>query len=299
MSRYPGATWHPLASDLSHQGPMTRHDGIVLHTMASSLAGTESMFMASGFAGTESHFGVGPDGTVLQWVDTARRADANLNGTWRLLSVETADTGPPFPAWTGSNVPAWTEAQLDAIAGIVAWAAAEHDFPLEPMRSSRASERGVGWHRLGIDGNFPAGPLGGRIPGGESWSESTGKACPGDRRIAQVAEVIRRAKAIAGGGDDLPDPAELLAAEVAKSVSLKKAVRETHKDVAALRHALKQFRDNELKRDRQRAKETEAQTVQVLAAIDAIEVPEQMTKQELRSITRDVVRTQLSHTELP
>ncbi|MDQ3663099.1 MAG: N-acetylmuramoyl-L-alanine amidase [Actinomycetota bacterium] len=291
MSRYPGATWRPLAADPSHQALMIRHDGIVLHTMAGSLAGTEAMFLQSGFTGTESHFGVGADGTILQWVDTSRRADANLNGTWRLLSVETADTGPPFPSWSASNVPAWTEAQLDAIAGIVAWAAKEHDFPIKAMRSSRAGERGVGWHRLGIE------PW--RVDGGEAWSESTGKACPGDRRIAQVPEVIRRAKAIAGGGDDLPEPAALLAAEVTKDVSLKQAVRETHRDVVALKHAFKEFRDNELSRDKNRADGAAASTKQVLAAIDAIEMPEQMTKQELRSITREVVQTELTRTEVP
>ena len=290
MSRYPGATWRPLAADPSHQALMSRHDGVVLHTMAGSLAGTEAMFLQSGFTGTESHFGVGADGTVLQWVDTSRRADANLNGTWRLLSVETADTGPPFPSWSGSNVPAWTEAQLDAIAGIVAWSAKEHDFPIEAMRSSRAGERGVGWHRLGIE------PW--RVDGGEAWSESTGKACPGDRRIAQVPEVMRRAKAVAGGGDDLPEPAALLAAEVTKDVSLKQAVRETHRDVVALKKAFKEFRDNELARDKNRADGAAASTKQALAAIDAIEMPEQMTKQELRSITREVVQTQLGQAEV-
>ena len=290
MSRYPSAKWRPLAADPSHQAPMSRHDGIVLHTMAGSLAGTEAMFLQSGFTGTESHFGVGADGTVFQWVDTSRRADANLSGTWRLLSVETADTGPPFPSWAGSNVPAWTEAQLDAIAGIVAWAAAEHDFPIEPMRSSRASERGVGWHRLGI--------VPWKVAGGEAWSESTGKACPGDRRIAQVPAVIRRARAIAAGGDDLPNPAELLRAEVAKDVSLKQAVREMHKDVAAFKKAFKEFRDNELTRDRKRAKETEARTAKVLAAIDTIKMPDGMTKQEFRDITLEVVQTEFRRTEV-
>jgi len=36
----------------------------------------------------------------------------------------------------------------------------------------------------------------------------------------------------------------------------------------------------------------------VLAALDAIEMPEQMTKQELRSITREVVQTQLGKAEV-
>ncbi len=97
--------------------------------------------------------------------------------------------------------------------------------------------------------------------------------------------------------DDMPTPQDLLNAEVTKDVSLKQAVREMHKDVAALKKAFKEFRDNELTRDKKRAKETEARTAKVLAAIDAIEVPEGMTKQEFRDITREVVQAQLGKLE--
>jgi hypothetical protein len=202
MARYDKAKWRPLAADPSHQALMDAHDGIILHTMVGTLAGTDSLFHQDGYTGTESHFGVGPDGTIYQWTDTARTADANLEGTHRLLSIETADMGDPFPSWTGSNVPAWTDAQLDAIAGIVAWAASVHDFPLQPMGNSRSTERGVGWHRLGVDSSPPFQP-GYRISGGEHWSTSVGKACPGDRRIAQVSGVITRAQAILQGDDML------------------------------------------------------------------------------------------------
>lgn len=97
--------------------------------------------------------------------------------------------------------------------------------------------------------------------------------------------------------DDMPTPQDLLNAPVAKDVSLKKAVREMHKDVAALKKAFNEFRANELTRDKKRAKETEARTAKVLAAIDAIEVPEGMTKQEFRDITREVVQAQLGKLE--
>ena len=95
----------------------------------------------------------------------------------------------------------------------------------------------------------------------------------------------------------MPTPQDLLNAEVTKDVSLKQAVREMHKDVAALKKAFKEFRDNELTRDKKRAKETEARAAKVLAAIDAIEVPEGMTKQEFRDITREVVQAQLGKLE--
>ncbi|MBA3718816.1 MAG: hypothetical protein H0W95_00755 [Nocardioidaceae bacterium] len=97
--------------------------------------------------------------------------------------------------------------------------------------------------------------------------------------------------------DDMPTPQDLLNAEVAKDVSLKKAVREMHEDVTALKKAFNEFRDNELTRDKKRAKETEARAAKVLAAIDAIEVPEGMTKQEFRDITREVVQAQLGKLE--
>ncbi len=286
MSRYPGAHWRPLAADPSHQAPMTRHDGIVLHTMVGSLESTDALFRAAGYSGTESHFGVGADGTVYQWVDTARRADAHLEGTWRLLSIETADTGAPFAAWTGSNVPAWTEAQLDAIAGIIGWAAAEHGFPIEPLPDSRPERRGVGWHRQGCD------PW--RCAGGELWSEATGKVCPGDRRIAQVPEVLRRARSGAGAIDDLPSPEEFVAAAVSAQVSLKQAVREMHRDLAALRREFADFRAHEVQRDRDAEHSASVRTRRVLDALDAIDTTTNLTEADFRSLTREVLRTQLS-----
>ncbi len=285
MSRYGRAHWRPLAADPSHQGPMTRHDGIVLHTMVGSLESTDNLFRAAGYSGTESHFGVGADGTVYQWVDTARRADAHLEGTWRLLSIETADTGAPFAAWTGSNVPAWTEAQLDAIAGIIAWAAAEHDFPIEPLPDSRPERRGVGWHRQGCD------PW--RCTGGERWSESTGKVCPGDRRIAQVPEVLRRARSGRAGVDDLPSPEEFVAAAVTTDVSLKQAVREMHRDVVTLRREFTDFRAAEVERDRADDARTALRTRRVLDALDAIDTTTGMSAADFRALTREVLRTQL------
>jgi hypothetical protein len=224
MARYPAAEWRPLAKDPTHQALMDAHDGIVLHTMVGSLDGTDAFFHQDGYTGTESHFGVGGDGTVYQWTDTARTADANLEGTHRLLSIETADMGPPFDPWTGSNVPAWTGKQLDAIAAIVAWASKEHDFPLRPMDNSKPGQRGVGWHRLGIDSSPPFQP-GYRVSGGEHWSTSIGKACPGDRRIHQVPEVITRAKQLLADGDDMQLSDDLYPADDHNDTTIGDALR--------------------------------------------------------------------------
>jgi hypothetical protein len=225
MARYPIAEWRPLAADPTHQPLMDRHDGIVLHTMVGTLAGTNSLFHQDGYTGTESHFGVGADGTVYQWTDTARTADAQLDGNPRLLSIETADMGGPFPPWTGSNVPAWTKAQLDAIARIVAWAAKTHDFPVRAMENSKSAQRGVGWHRLGIDSSPPFQP-GYRVRGGEHWSTSVGKVCPGDRRIAQVkSEIIPRAQAVLRGAVRLELSQDITPADDSRDETVGDALR--------------------------------------------------------------------------
>lgn len=193
MARMPGAEWKPLgdATQALHQPLMSRYDGIVLHTAVGSLISTWGYFAhANGEAwvGTESHFIVGGYGEVWQITDTARTADANLDGNSRLLSIETADTYAPFPKWTGSDVPAWTDDQVSSLARIVAWAAMTHGFPLVRMKDSKPTTRGVGYHRLGID------PW--RVSGGERWSTTAGKVCPGDRRIAQVNDVIALAASL-------------------------------------------------------------------------------------------------------
>lgn len=192
MALYPHAEQRLLADVPGSPKPvaMARHDGVVLHTMAGSLRGTEGFFERGngvGLRGTESHFGVGGaadgalDGHVVQWVDTRHRADANLDGNSRLLSIETADGGRLVP---------WSDAQLESIARILAWAHTEHDIPLQLMPDSRSSRQGIGFHRLGID------PW--RVSGGEHWSTSHGKVCPGSLRVAQVPDVLARARALAG-----------------------------------------------------------------------------------------------------
>jgi hypothetical protein len=211
MALMPGATWRPLGSNPAVEGTMARYDILCYHTMVGSLWGTDAYFRQGGYSGTESHFGVGYDGQILQWQDTRYRADANLDGGDRVLSVETADMGPGFPAWGGSNVPRWTAAQIEANARIAVWAHKTHGIPLVLIPNTAQSSRGLGWHRQGID------PW--RCATCERWSLATGKVCPGDRRVAQMPLVLNRAIQIRNGPsteeeptvsswDDLvPDPA--------------------------------------------------------------------------------------------
>lgn len=182
---YPAATYRQIRT----ARPMSRHDVVCLHTMVGTLAGTENHFRR---VELESHFGVDADGAVVQWQDVELVARANGEGNHRLISVETVDKGPGFPSWTGADVPAWNDAQVEAIARLLAWLCDRYAIPCAPIPDSLPARRGIGYHRQGVRGSFPDGLR----PGGELWSSATGKVCPGDRRIAQVPAIIARANVL-------------------------------------------------------------------------------------------------------
>jgi N-acetylmuramoyl-L-alanine amidase-like protein len=212
MARYPDASWRPLAG--GHQAVMPKHDVVCLHTMVGYLTTTDAMFKRNGWTGTESHFGVGGkwggdadkgyDGKVFQWGDTAYKADANLDGWDRVISIETADNAPGLV----KNIQPWTPKQLDAIVKLVAWLCRKHDIPPVLIPDSKPSRRGIGYHQLGCEHSRGVGAVPGfLVKGGERWSKSEGKECPGPQRIAQVKTIIvPRVKALLAPKPTTPKP---------------------------------------------------------------------------------------------
>ncbi|TSI12620.1 N-acetylmuramoyl-L-alanine amidase [Brevibacterium aurantiacum] len=190
MAMMPGAT-NRLLSNQARQGRMKSYQGVCLHTMVGSLAGTDGMFQKDGTVGTESHFGVGEHGEIYQWVDTAYTADANYLGSAHVISIETADYGGSFGRWntSGDNVPYWNAAQIVSIVKIIAWACKTHDIPIRMMSNSR--DVGIGYHAMGVPGNeLPNKYKGTRY----QWSKYAGKVCPGKKRISQVPEIVKLAQ---------------------------------------------------------------------------------------------------------
>jgi hypothetical protein len=188
---------------------MKAHDIICLHTMVGTLWGTDRYFLDNGYAGNESHFGVGHDGETLQWQDLDYTADANYGGNNHIISIETADIGTGFPTWdirSGSQVPPWTDAQIDRLADLVAWCCKQYDIPCVIIPDSKTGRRGVGYHRQGVP-NKKGATL--SQTGGELWSNSTGKVCPGDARIAQIPTIVSKARKILGAPAPSPIPNEL------------------------------------------------------------------------------------------
>lgn len=218
MARMPAASW---LGEHSPRTPMERYDIVCVHTIV-------------GFAPAHAaHFSTHANGTISQSRDTRYRSAANLNGNHRVIAIENEDHGFAFPNWSGSNVPRLTDAQVDAIAKILAWAHKTHGVPLQLCPNSKPGSRGLAVHRQGIDGNFtvPVNTLGlplsmwrgrgtiadpGRwVPDGEVWTETPGKVCPGDRRIAQLPDILARAKQIVNGEDDVtPEDIQKIASAV-------------------------------------------------------------------------------------
>ncbi|GAA1901738.1 hypothetical protein GCM10009716_09460 [Streptomyces sodiiphilus] len=174
MPRMPGAEWRPLPVNHTKGGNRPRVQ--ITHIIVGTLMGADSWFRNPD-ARVSSHFGVGRDGRVLQWVDTADTAWANRSANSYSVSVENEGT-------TGD---ALTAAQLQANARILEWAGRTHSIALRVNDSVSGS--GLSYHSMD-----------------PSWGVT---ACPGSRIIAQRAEIVRRAQALRGGSptppeDDMP-----------------------------------------------------------------------------------------------
>lgn len=191
MARMPGALWRPIPINYT-PGGQAEVRGVVVHIMAGTLEGTDAWFR-NGKARASSHFGTGKDGELLQWVDTADRAWAQASGNSTWLSVENEGRG-------GDEL---TDAQLEANAKVLAFAHVTKGVPLRVATSP--TDRGLGYHAMG----------------GSAWGGHT--QCPGTRIVAQLPEIVDRAKRIVTGttvqeDDDMPAYVNL---GIAKAQTLK------------------------------------------------------------------------------
>lgn len=184
MPIMPGADTSRMLSGYTKR--MSAHRGVVDHVAVS-----EAPF-PSYAPGSAAHFYIRKDGGIVQQIDTAYRGGHSYEGNATLIGKETQ--GGVYDA---NNEP-WTEAQCESSAKINAWLHQTHGIPLQMMPNSLASSTGFGYHRQGIDGNFGPYAYKGRVPGGQRWSRSFGKICPGDAKIAQIPGIIARAAVLAG-----------------------------------------------------------------------------------------------------
>ena len=155
---------------------------LIFHT---AVANVDSLYGFFSSASVCSHWYTQERGGIEQYVDTQFQAPAQRQGNYDCLSVESWD-GYGVTWKQGDPVPPWTDEQMEAHVAIAVFANQTHGIPLELLPDSRAGRWGVGYHRLGCD------PW--RVEGGELWSSSYGKICPGLARIRQVPEIISEAR---------------------------------------------------------------------------------------------------------
>nr|DAV90673.1 MAG TPA: N-acetylmuramoyl-L-alanine amidase [Caudoviricetes sp.] len=169
----------------------SRTDGIILHVAASEAASLHGWF-SNPKAAASSHLYVRRDGTVEQYVDLDQISWASVRGDLRCISVETQ----------GGATGRWTEQQVSALARIVRETSARYGYPLRTMGSSAASERGVGWHALGVPASRSQRSAGVSQTGGELWSGAPGKVCPGAERVPQIPGIVELARGGLQEGED-------------------------------------------------------------------------------------------------
>lgn len=192
LARMPGATWRPIPVNFTNDG-QAQVRGVVVHIMAGTLPGTDSWFRNRN-AQASSHFGTGKGGALYQWVDTSDRAWAQSAGNSAWLSVENEGRGGDV----------LTDDQLDRNAQVLAWAHTTYGVPLRVATST--SDRGLAYHGLG----------------GSAWGGHT--SCPGSRIVAQLPEIVRRAKKLTGDGGTAPGKP--------KTVDLSKLITAAKRDPA-------------------------------------------------------------------
>lgn len=194
-----GAIWKPLTVNKGRKA-LTQYNRVSCHiavTEASSLFGAfnkpstadSHLYVRRGTAAQIAD----PNGMAdfEQYVDLDMRANADYQGNDATVSIETqGGVGPD------ANGGKWDPAMLRRLAWIWQTVRDAKGIPNQLATSSKydATSRGLAWHRLGIDGNFPAlpNPLAGRNQrgGGMYYSTSRGKACPGDARVLQMQTVF-------------------------------------------------------------------------------------------------------------
>lgn len=161
MAIYPAAIVKLLPENNTEPAIAARK--VIYH---SAVSGADSL---SGWFGrddvkTESHFYVRHDGTVEQYIDTARQADAQFEGNVDGISIETEDGGKP-------DVNEWTPAQVLALVKLTVWLCQTHSIPA--VRCPSPAGAGIGYHS-----QFRP-----------QWAND-GRSCPGLARIPQVPGII-------------------------------------------------------------------------------------------------------------
>ena len=177
----PGVVKKPLKRNYTNANK-TNWDGVVLHVAASEASSLHGWF-SNPAAAASSHFYVRRDGTIEQYVSIRDLSWASGVGSNRLIGIETQGMG------SGE----WTAKQVASLVYLIQTLSKEFGFPIRQMKSSKKSERGVGYHAQGVPASYSQKARKVSQTGGELWSSAVGKVCPGPARVKQIPGIVKQA----------------------------------------------------------------------------------------------------------
>lgn len=181
----PGAVWRPIERNFTDL-PRVETRALVVHVTASATKTSQWSWFNSEGAAASSQVHAAVNGLLEQYVDADEIAWASGAGNPSTFAIEFQGDGTaPLSGW-----------QQVMFVVLTRWASDRYGFPLVLMGDSKPSSSGVGWHRLGVpyridlNTGLPTYREGWLIQGGEQWSRSPGKTCPGDRVITQLPHLL-------------------------------------------------------------------------------------------------------------
>lgn len=181
MAWMPGALRVPISTK-NYTRTITKKNILLLHIAVTEAASLRGWF-ENPSANASSHFYIRRDGTIEQYIDTDHMSWANGSANPRSITCESQ----------GMANGQWTTAQCKSFVAIAVFAHKYHGIKLQAMRNSKTSSVGVGYHMLGVAASAAQKRAGISQTGGQLWSSSVGKICPGPDRIPQIPGIIAEA----------------------------------------------------------------------------------------------------------
>jgi hypothetical protein len=185
----PGARWAPI--DVGNRAARRKGRGLVLHVAVSGATDLRPSLPPS-TRPSDWHFYLPKDPLPTgerfwQYIDLDVQC---WSDSWGNGTLPAAESHGGLGTAEQVNAEPWTANQIEAAATIYAYLHQTEGAPLQVMPNSLAGSTGLACHRFGID------PW--RVAGGESWTSSRGKLCPGDAKVAQLPAVLARAVELIG-----------------------------------------------------------------------------------------------------
>jgi hypothetical protein len=171
----PGFIWTPI--DVGKRDARTKGRGVIGHVAVSNSKDLRPGPLATRPSDWTFYFPkIGP---ARQYIDLDLQCWSSGAGNATCPAWE-SEGGMGTAAQV--NAEPWTHDQLVSGAMVLRHLHETEGVPYQNMGTSLAGSKGLGVHRYGID------PW--RVAGGQVWSSSRGKLCPGDAKVGQLQLIV-------------------------------------------------------------------------------------------------------------